>query len=204
MDELAFLCRYVSMGWRDWLILGLCGVWLLAVLSITLPEFDGHMGAAWVQAIGSIVAICVAIWVAERSRREALIDRWISSVNMAAVGGSYLRNIMERASQNSQNQTWNEGHLYLATRELDGALSMLTGTHAASLPNPSTAGMLVNLIRLAHAGAAHLLIVKNQLARGQEIPRELFDDLTSTVIETAERLDEEAQTHIRAARNRLG
>lgn len=77
MDEPALLCRYVGMGRWDWLISGMCGAWLLALLWISVPEHHlfrmlwTETAAAWVQVVGSVGAVCVAIWIAHSDARRA-------------------------------------------------------------------------------------------------------------------------------------
>ena len=63
------------MGWREWTIVIATLIVLLAVAAILFPEFRGFVAssvtAAWVQALGSIGAIFVAIGVARHQAIES-------------------------------------------------------------------------------------------------------------------------------------
>lgn len=41
----------------------------LAIYAIAYPMFQSENWAAWVQAIGAIVALCIAIWIPQQERR---------------------------------------------------------------------------------------------------------------------------------------
>lgn len=73
--------RPLLQGWRDWLLLAMCGMWLAVVGWIGLSAkqisvITSEVGAAWVQAIGSVVAILAAGLVAwsehHRANRTAI------------------------------------------------------------------------------------------------------------------------------------
>ena len=107
------------MGWRDFLILAMCGAWLLALLSIT----GAAPSAAWVQAVGSVGAIIVAIWVSHSDAVRTRSDR------------TQLRS--------DEVASW-EDAMYQAEKLVNNAHSFIR-SHAARMENADPAEVLALL-----------------------------------------------------------
>lgn len=102
--------RPLLQGWRDWLLLAMCGAWLLTLVWIGHPENDllkalwSQTMAAWVQAVGSAAAIAFAIWLSDRDRAEA---RRLDALDRV----SALASILSKAEQ-TMRRPWDDMKLH--------------------------------------------------------------------------------------------
>lgn len=78
---------------------GYCSVLLLAFLAgkgITFKDFDG---AAWTQAVGSVVAICVAIWLGQRQALQAEKTASLRDATAVRVRAAVIRSVAQCARE---------------------------------------------------------------------------------------------------------
>lgn len=77
-------------NWAEWLLLGALALWMLVAVPMTIwgwPAISGvlvHQATtAWVQTIGVLIGIGVAIWVPWNQRRRTLFDATLSAASLA-------------------------------------------------------------------------------------------------------------------------
>ncbi|GLK49514.1 hypothetical protein GCM10017620_24870 [Brevundimonas intermedia] len=130
----------------DWVLAGCCVAWLLGLIWIGHPENDllkalwSQNMAAWVQALGSIGAIGVAIWVshrdslkaraAEKRRHQDDVLAWES----ALLHSVKLVSNVDRMMGANGNATWDEKVVDRLIQTASKVLDLYL-----ELPPPSTA-----------------------------------------------------------------
>lgn len=183
----------------------LSGAWVLAVLWIALPDHDllkalwSQTMAAWVQAIGSIGAIAIAIWVAAdqaaRTRsqvREAELDleyRELSTLCIFALGcvesGDTFRNRCLAG-------TWMHDHVDYQRRVITRLLTGFSSVHLRSLPTEISRKQAVALTVALETLITGLNTIERHLPK--QPPRNSFSDTVVDIKARVAVLNEELAT----------
>lgn len=153
--------------------------------------------AAWAQAIGSVLAITVAIGlgVAEaervsRHRRRDEHSQVLALARSASAASAYLLATLKIADKQSKDHAWTRGSPRIVRADLEGALALLKAIPFGDLRNPDAATAILNMLQTGHAARIYLELVDADVDAGRPVDTGLFDQYASAVAEANGRLHE--------------
>lgn len=181
------------MKWSNWLI-GACCALFVAVIVTPTGVYEGVWklatgkdAAAWVQAIGSIVAIFASVlgawWLQDRQRRldaAAKADAEMEALLIVAISA---HRAVEFLQNRSKSGDWDVLNAEVAAAALTAEIDAICSISLVNLPNRRARSKLNDLRVILVSARSLLSDIKSQLANGRRPPAEGFDDFARLSLE---------------------
>lgn len=158
---------------------------------------EGIDWPAWVQAVGSIVAIVasagVAIWISRKDRTLDDQRRVTGAFNAAVISLAFARSTLEAAQGVSQRREWRAPLTDLYLRQLASARAMVGSVILPDMPGEAAAARVVNGFRTLHLAELALEMIRTLVAEDREYPAAAFDELIADLGRQTEAMEAEAK-----------
>ena len=188
------------MKWGNWLIGACCALFVAVIVTPTgvyegvWKLTNGKDAAAWVQAVGSIVAIFTSVfgayWLQDRQRRLDAAAAGEAELEALLVVAISAHRALEMLQQRCRNNSWTLNSQGLATALLAGEMDSIRSIRVPALPS-RWARTKLNSLRVAVVSSNALLTdLHGPIAGGLAPPTDMFDSMVAMALDARNTVSE--------------